>query len=264
MADTLSSIKDCANYLGIKIETDELACFMEKNDIGIDGAKVLDSVFKYLSEKKHAGTIETLLRLSRLPRKEPKTFQGFDFSRMGGRDIASLKNLPALTNLYARKNIAFIGPEGIGKTHLAQAYGRECCLNGYAAYFIKATELNDKLKKACESRDPSRCVRALVKPSCLIVDEIGRCRFDSRCTELFFDVVDRRYEKEGPNTILLTSNTPVNEWNRFFTGEDTMLCTLDRIFDKASVFVMKGGSYRGKGCETLTVEAAPSIIKSTK
>ena len=73
---------------------------------------------------------------------------------------------------------------------------------------------------------------ALVKPSCLIIDEVGRCTFDKPCTDLFFDIVDRRYEKEGPNTMILTSNTSTNNWDEFFTGDDTLLCTLDRLFDR--------------------------------
>ena len=58
--------------------------------------------------------IQTLLRLSRIPQKAPKTFEGFDFSRIKGRDDRALRQLPSLSNLHARKNIAFIGPEGIG------------------------------------------------------------------------------------------------------------------------------------------------------
>lgn len=81
-----------------------------------------------------------------------------------------------------------------------------------------------------------------MKPSCLIVDEVGRCTFDKACTDLFFDVVDRRYEKDCANTMILTSNTPTNNWDEFFTGDDTLLCTLDRLFDRASVFVMKGAA----------------------
>lgn len=78
---------------------------------------------------------------------------------------------------------------------------------------------------------------------------------------MFFDMVDRRYEKEGPNTLVLTSNTPVNNWGDFFTGDDALLCALDRIFDKASVFVMSGPSFRGADCDTFSVEAMPTVSK---
>ena len=109
--------------------------------------------------------------------------------------------------------------------------------------------------------DASRAVASLVKPSCLIVDEVGRCTFDKACTDLFFDVVDRRYEKECPNTMILTSNTPTNNWDEFFTGDDTLLCTLDRLFDRASVFVMRGASFRGAELEIFSVESSSMAIK---
>jgi DNA replication protein DnaC len=109
--------------------------------------------FDYLAEKRRQASIETLLRLSRLPRREPKTFDGFDFPRIQGRDAS-----------------------------------------------------------------------VLAKPTCLIVDEVGRCTFDRACTDLFFDVIGRRYEKEGPNTMILTSNVAPSAWDEFFTGDDALLC----------------------------------------
>lgn len=160
------------------------------------------------------------------------------------------------------KNIAFIGLEGIGKTHLAQAFGRQCCLMGYKAYYLKATELKEKMLKALATGNPARLVSSLVKPSCLIIDEVGRCIYDRECTNLFFDIIDRRYEKEGSNTLILTSNIPVINWNEFFTGDKTLLCALDRIFDKASVFMMKGSSYRGSECAMYSLETKLQILKS--
>lgn len=251
-----------ASSLGLAVSPEELAEIAARDDMGESELAALDAVFAHLSDKRHDQVIGTLLKLSRLPQKSPKTFEGFDFGRIRGRDAAALRKLPALANLHARKNIAFIGPGGIGKTHLAQAYGRECCLNGYKTYYLKATELRDKLRKAADSGSPSRAVASLVKPSCLIVDEVGGCAFGRACTSLFFDVIDRRYEKDGPNTMVLTSNTPVNRWDEFFTGDETLLCALDRVFDRATVFMMKGASFRGAELETLTVESSPMATKT--
>jgi len=257
-----ATISDLASRFNVGIDAGELAELAVRRDFGDEELAAIRDLFAYLADRHHQATIEMLLRLSRLPRKAPKTFESFDFSRIQGRDAAALRKLPSLSNLHARKNIAFIGPGGIGKTHLAQAYGHECCTRGYKTYYLKASELRDKLAKAAEKGDTARALGTLVKPSCLIVDEVGRCVFDKACTDLFFDVVDRRYEKEGPNTLILTSNTPVNNRDEFLEGDsDTLVCTLDRIFDKASVYMMRGPSFRGAGCETFSVEAVPSVSK---
>jgi len=104
-------------------------------------------------------------------------------------------------------------------------------------------------------------VATLARPSCLIVDEVGRCVFDRACTDLFFDVIDRRYEKEGPNTMILTSNMAPSSWDEFLAGDEALPCALDRAFDKASVFMMRGPSYRGRGLDTYSVEAVPQATK---
>jgi DNA replication protein DnaC len=160
---------EAAARLGIALAASELATLASDHDMGDAEVGALAVTFDYLAEKRRQASIETLLRLSRLPRREPKTFDGFDFSRIQGRDAS-----------------------------------------------------------------------ALAKPTCLIVDEVGRCTFDRACTDLFFDVIDRRYEKEGPNTMILTSNVAPSAWDEFFTGDDALLCALDRVFDKASVFMMRG------------------------
>lgn len=261
-ADAYALISELSQRLNIQITPKELAALASDNDMGERELRALEQTFSYLAEKRRQASIETLLRLSRLPRREPKTFENFDFSRIQGKDSAALERLPALADLYARRNIAFIGPGGIGKTHLSQAYGRACCLKGLKTYYIKANELRDRLLRATERGGTSRIVAALVKPSCLIVDEVGRCVFDKQSTDLFFDVIDRRYEKEGPNTMILTSNVVPSAWDEFFTGDDTLLCALDRVFDKASVFVMRGPSFRGRQCATYSVEAVAQATKT--
>lgn len=169
---------DAASRLGIAVGAEELATLASDLDLGDGEMAAVAATFSYLAEKRRLASIETLLRLSRLPRREPKTFEGFDFSRIQGRDAAALGKLPSLADLYAHRNVAFVGPGGIGKTHLAQAYGRECCMRGLKTYYIKATELRDRFQKAVQRGNTSRVVSSLVKPSCLIVDEVGRCVYD--------------------------------------------------------------------------------------
>lgn len=252
---------EAAARLGLQLAAAEVAALASDHDMGDAELGALAVTFGCLAEKRRRAPTGTLLRLSRLPRREPKTFDGFDFSRIQGRDAGALAKPPALADLHAHRNVAFIGPGGIGRTHLAQAYGRECCMRGLKTYHVKANELRGRSQRAAERGSAQRAVATLARPSCLIVDEVGRCVFDRACTDLFFDVIDRRYEKEGPDTMTLTSNMAPSSWDEFFTGDEALLCALDRVSDKASVLMMRGPSYRGRGLDAYSVEAVPQATK---
>lgn len=258
-------IQDAAKYLNLDFCLQEMAQISHNNGLNDEQLMAIAQIFDYLKNKKSESVISTLLRMSRLPLKEPKTFENFDFSQLHGKQTEPLKNLPTLSALYAHKNLAFIGPQGVGKTHLAMAYGRSCCIKGMKAYFLKATELNQKLTEARKYGHESSTITGLVKPSCLIIDEVGRCVFDKANTHIFFDIIDRRYNKDGPNTMIFTSNKSPDKWGEFFNEDSSLLCALDRIFDSATVFVIKGNSYRGRKCETIALSAGePIALPKTK
>ena len=124
-----------------------------------------------------------------------KTFDDFDFDFQPNLNKKELLELNSLAFVENKENIVFIGSSGVGKTHLAMAFGRECCLKGMKAYFLKATELNQRFSDARKYGRESSVINGLVKPSCLIIDEVGRCVFDKENTRMFFDVIDRRYNK---------------------------------------------------------------------
>lgn len=190
-------IGELAAHLGLKAGAEGIAALAAERGFGEAELSAIEAVLAQEAGERKAASVDTLIRLSRLPKRGPRTFEGFDFSRIQGRDVKALRALPELSDLVAARSIAFIGPEGIGKTHLAQAYGYECCRQGYRTYCLKATELRDRLVKAASSRSTLKCVSSLMKRPCLIIDEIGRCTFGRDCTDLFFGIVDRRYEKEG-------------------------------------------------------------------
>lgn len=116
--------------------------------------------------------------MSRLPLKNPRAFDNFDFSVIKGKDVEKLKAPPSPAAIHAHKNLAFIGPAGIGKTHLAQAYGYECCQHGLKTYFVKMSELKGRFNSARRNGKNAFVLNGLVRPSCLIIDEVGHCEFD--------------------------------------------------------------------------------------
>ena len=162
--------------------TQEFAMLVQQHNMTDAEALAVAKVFDYLLEKRERSTVDFLLRTSHLPLKVPKTFDNFDFSRVTGKNVDKLRSLPTLSALYAHKNLAFIGRPGTGKTHLAQAFGRTCCEHGFRSYFIKMTELRDRMTSARRSGRESNLLSYLVRPSCLIIDEVGHCEFDKENT----------------------------------------------------------------------------------
>ena len=270
MKETIfEQVASAASALKLDLSAEEFALFAEEQEFSEAGMEAVQMLLAYLSEKKQQTTIQTLLKmsrlptkapktfenfdLSRLPTKAPKTFENFDFSLLKGKDVERLKVLSSLNAIYSHRNLAFIGPAGTGKTHLAQAFGYACCQHGLKTYFIKASELRDRFTAARRSGKTDSCLNGLVRPSCLIIDEIGHCAFDKENTRLFFDLIDRRYNKEGSFNMIFTSNKNPALWREDFE-EDATLCTLDRIFDDATVFKLRGESFRGKKLETVSLQ----------
>lgn len=252
----LESLERSFNTLKTDMTLAEFADLAESAALSAEQISAVSFVFDHLRKKKIATTINTILRMSRLPLKNPKTFDGFDFSIVKGKDIDRLRDLQTLASIHSHRNLAFIGPAGTGKTHLAQAFGYECCIHGLKTYFIKMSELRDRFTLARRSGTEARTINGLVKPSCLIIDEVGHCEFDKENTRLFFDLVDRRYNKEGCNNIVFTSNRNPALWKDNFSDDDSLLCSLDRIFDDATVFTLRGESFRGKNLEKISLQTS--------
>jgi len=132
--------------------------------------------------------------------------------------------------------------------------GYEYCYHGLKTYFIKITELRDKFIAARHTGKTVKVLNGLVRPFCLIIDEVGHCEFDKENTRLSFDLIDRRYNKEGSYNIVFTSNTNPFLWWNNFNEDDALLYALDRIFDDATVFTIKGNSFRGNNLETVSLQ----------
>ena len=155
------------------ISAEEFAAVLQQNSMTDAEVLAVAKVFDFLMATRDRSSVEFLLHTSRLPMKVPKTFDNFDFSLISGRNVEWLRNLPTLSTLYSHKNLAFIGRPGTGKTRLAQAFGRACCEHGFRTYFIKMTELRDRMTAARRTGRESNLLTFPVRPSCLIIDEVG-------------------------------------------------------------------------------------------
>ena len=106
-------IASSAADLKIDLSAAEIASLAQKENMCKQSINDISTVFSYLEKKHNDAVVDQCIKMSRLPRKEPKTFENFDFNRIHGKDVEVLKNISTLAPLYAKKNMAFIGPQDI-------------------------------------------------------------------------------------------------------------------------------------------------------
>jgi DNA replication protein DnaC len=142
-----------------------------------------------------------------------------------------------------RENVIFLGPSGVGKTHLAIGLGYLATQSGIKVRFITAADLVMQLEKAQQRGQFEHYMRrSLLGPSILIIDEVGYLPLQGNQANLFFQVIAKRYEH---GSIILTSNLSFGEWDTTFAGNSALTAAmLDRLLHHAHIVQIKGDSYR--------------------
>ena len=184
-----------------------------------------------------------LLKMATLP--SIKTLEEYDFAFASGAPRAQIQELAALTFVERAENVVFLGPSGVGKSHLAQALAYRAAMAGIKTRFITAADLMLQLATAHkQERLKEYFNRAVIGPKLLIIDEIGYLPFGREEATLFFNVVAKRYEKAS---IVLTSNLPFGQWASAFADDQTLTAALlDRLLHHAHIVQISGESYRLK------------------
>lgn len=184
---------------------------------------------------------ETRLKLSKLPNR--KTLAEFDFSYQPSIDSRQIQELATLTFVERKENIIFLGPPGVGKTHLSVGLAMEALRQGYVVYYTTLPNLILDLEKALALDRLNKRWKIYLRPHVLIVDEVGYMQLNRAQAELFFRLISARYEV---GSVIITSNKNFSDWGELMSDQVIATALLDRLLHHATVVNIRGSTYRLK------------------
>jgi len=225
--DTIEAILD--NYL-------ELAARDDKTTM-----EVLDYLLEQERKHRDAAAIDRRMKSAVFPVK--KTLEEFNFDFQPSIERSVIEDLATLRFIHNAENLVLLGPPGVGKSHIAVALGIKAVKAGFSAYFVNASNLIERLKKANREGVLEKKIKDFMRYNLLIIDEMGYLPFDEEGAHCFFQLISKRYEK---SSIIFTSNKSYGEWGEIFKDHVIAVALLDRILHHSTTINIKGESYRLK------------------
>lgn len=177
-----------------------------------------------------------------------KTLEQFDLKFQTSISKTQIRQLKEMSWLEGTYNLLFLGPPGVGKTHLSIALGIEAATMGYSVYFSTMDDLIRLLKTSEITVKSRRKLKSLLASNLVIIDEVGFLPISRQEANIFFQLITNLYQQ---TSVIITSNKSFEEWGEFLGDIVITAAILDRLAHKSEIFNMTGESYRLKHRETI-------------
>ena len=204
---------------------------------GVTASEAIEQLLGAQITLRNNRRLQAAMRSSRLP--AIKTLDDFDFSFQPSIKREQIDSLHELGFLERKENVIFLGPPGVGKTHLAISLAIAAAQSGRRVYYGALADLITSLEEAKTAGQLGRRLKILTYPSLPVIDEIGYLPVSQTGAMLFFQLINRRYERAST---VLTSNKGFEDQ---ILGDEVMAAALiDRLLHHCHIVNIRGSSYR--------------------
>jgi DNA replication protein DnaC len=214
-------------------------------------------------EERSCRSLDRRIRAARIGRF--KLLTDFDWTwptKIDREQVEELFTLDFLKDGHGT-NVALLGPNGTGKTTICQNLAHHALLHGYSVRFVTASELLNELAAQESQSSLTRKLQRVCRPQFLAVDEVGYLSYDSRHSDLLFEVINRRGQLQ--RSTMITTNKDFSDWGSVFPNASSVVALVDRLIHRAEVITIEGESYRHKEAkERQAQRAAERAAKRAK
>ncbi|EMS69237.1 DNA replication protein [Ruminiclostridium cellobioparum subsp. termitidis CT1112] len=180
-------------------------------------------------------------RLQQAKFPQQKTIEEFNFNYQPSINRQTIYQLGSCDFVRKKENIAFIGPPGTGKTHLAISIGIKAVIQGYSVLFLTLTDMLEDLYMSRADNSFSQKLKKYTQCNLLIIDELGLKKLNQNSVDDFYEVIAKRYEQRST---VITSNKTFEEWGKILFDPVLATAILDRFVHHCNFIVINGDSYR--------------------
>lgn len=199
-------------------------------------------------ERTHRG-ITTRLSTARIG--QFKSLAEFDWAWPRRCDREAIEELMGLAFVKESTNVIVCGPNGVGKSTIAQNIAHQAVLRGHSTLFTTAGQMLNELTSQDGDNALRRRIQYYARPKILIVDELGYLSYSNRHADLMFEVISRRYQK---SPTIITTNKPFTEWGEIFPNASCVVSLIDRLVHNSEIIDIDADSFRLKEATEQTLK----------